>query len=393
MTRHLCPAVILTGLSVAAGADALRAAANATQPVATATASERDDGICVASVVPFSPRVRASSAVVSENVSGTVTRFVTGKSSRLSQIAWQIADFWFRNVPEHASMGEWRRRPRNAPRSARSPTWRASRSRRSRAFSTAADDVSDETRDLVSRVIREHGYTANRSARGLSGRPHRARRRPRPARLPRVLLRHPRRRGRGAVRAGHADRALADQARARPRGLAARPAARRDRRRADRPPRGVERGARAAPRQRLSVRRRRPADAARRAHPLGLGRAHVGRRPGDAPPARARASADRAITGPRGWVATEDRRRGYRAALASAGILPDPALEVESIPRSTPGERPPPLCSTCPTRRRRSSRSTTTSRSARSRRRARAACACRTISRSSASTTSSTRRS
>src|SRR5437870_9222586 len=29
-------------------------------------------------------------------------------------------------------------------------------------------DVSPETRELVSRVIREHGYTANRSARGLS---------------------------------------------------------------------------------------------------------------------------------------------------------------------------------------------------------------------------------
>jgi LacI family transcriptional regulator len=38
------------------------------------------------------------------------------------------------------------------------------------------------------------------------------------------------------------------------------------------------------------------------------------------------------ITGPRGWVATEDRRRGYRAALASAAILPDPALEVEAEP-------------------------------------------------------------
>jgi LacI family transcriptional regulator len=36
------------------------------------------------------------------------------------------------------------------------------------------------------------------------------------------------------------------------------------------------------------------------------------------------------ITGPCGWVATEDRRRGYHAALASAGILPDPELEVES---------------------------------------------------------------
>jgi LacI family transcriptional regulator len=43
------------------------------------------------------------------------------------------------------------------------------------------------------------------------------------------------------------------------------------------------------------------------------------------------------IAGPSGWLATEDRRRGYRAALASAGILPDPALEVESIPEVDPG--------------------------------------------------------
>src|SRR3954454_12566568 len=37
-----------------------------------------------------------------------------------------------------------------------------------------------------------------------------------------------------------------------------------------------------------------------------------------------------AITGPRGWVATEDRRRGYLGALAAAGITPDPALEAAS---------------------------------------------------------------
>jgi LacI family transcriptional regulator len=37
-----------------------------------------------------------------------------------------------------------------------------------------------------------------------------------------------------------------------------------------------------------------------------------------------------AVTGPRGWVATEDRRRGYLAALAGAGILADPTLEMES---------------------------------------------------------------
>src|SRR6266581_714203 len=43
------------------------------------------------------------------------------------------------------------------------------------------------------------------------------------------------------------------------------------------------------------------------------------------------------ITGPRGWVATEDRRRGYRAALAAAGILPDPALEKEAVPEIVPG--------------------------------------------------------
>jgi LacI family transcriptional regulator len=44
-----------------------------------------------------------------------------------------------------------------------------------------------------------------------------------------------------------------------------------------------------------------------------------------------------AITGPRGWVATEDRRRGYHAALAAAGILPEPALEIEADFEIAPG--------------------------------------------------------
>ena len=48
-------------------------------------------------------------------------------------------------------------------------------------------------------------------------------------------------------------------------------------------------------------------------HLLGLGHRRIGM-----------------ITGPQGWVATEDRRRGYYAALAAAGIQPDPELEVES---------------------------------------------------------------
>jgi LacI family transcriptional regulator len=37
-----------------------------------------------------------------------------------------------------------------------------------------------------------------------------------------------------------------------------------------------------------------------------------------------------AITGPAGWMATEDRLTGYHAALAGASVLPDRALEVTS---------------------------------------------------------------
>ena len=37
-----------------------------------------------------------------------------------------------------------------------------------------------------------------------------------------------------------------------------------------------------------------------------------------------------AVTGPRGWIATEERLRGYRAALAAVGVMPDQRLEVES---------------------------------------------------------------
>jgi LacI family transcriptional regulator len=44
-----------------------------------------------------------------------------------------------------------------------------------------------------------------------------------------------------------------------------------------------------------------------------------------------------AITGPPGWVATEDRLAGYHAALAAAGISPDPELEVASDFEFAPG--------------------------------------------------------
>lgn len=58
-----------------------------------------------------------------------------------------------------------------------------------------------------------------------------------------------------------------------------------------------------------------------------------------------------AITGPPGWVATEERRQAYRGALAAAGIAFDPALELEADFDFEPGaqaaaallelERPP----------------------------------------------------
>jgi LacI family transcriptional regulator len=37
-----------------------------------------------------------------------------------------------------------------------------------------------------------------------------------------------------------------------------------------------------------------------------------------------------AITGPRGWIATEERLRGFHAALGAAGILAEPELVVDS---------------------------------------------------------------
>jgi len=48
-------------------------------------------------------------------------------------------------------------------------------------------------------------------------------------------------------------------------------------------------------------------------HLLGLGHRRIG-----------------TITGPRGWMATEERQAGHVAALASTGLLPDPQLVVES---------------------------------------------------------------
>ena len=72
-----------------------------------------------------------------------------------------------------------------------------------------------------------------------------------------------------------------------------------------------------------------------------------------------------AITGPRGWLATEERTRGYLAALAAAGIDADDELMIESNFDVDGGRAAAePACSTCPSRRRRSSPSTTRWRSA-----------------------------
>ena len=44
-----------------------------------------------------------------------------------------------------------------------------------------------------------------------------------------------------------------------------------------------------------------------------------------------------AITGPPGWLATEERRTAYHASLAAAGIRPEPAFEVACDPQVGPG--------------------------------------------------------
>ena len=94
-----------------------------------------------------------------------------------------------------------------------------------------------------------------------------------------------------------------------------------------------------------------------------------------------------AITGPNGWVATEERKRGYAAALAAAGVLPESELVVESNFDVDGGGRRPRRCLHSSSHRAQSLRSTTSSRSARCRRRVGVACACPRMSRSSASTT------
>jgi LacI family transcriptional regulator len=190
------------------------------------------------------------------------------------------------------------------------------------------DDVSDETRDLVRKVVQEHGYTVSRSARGLSaGRTG----------LIGVLVPLVYPVYFSAILSGTAEALYEQDMR-----LLLSPTDHEHDREVsllDRLVHGETDGALVVlPKEssaeleqlldegyrfvvvdpRLPLDDRIPsvsaahtsgADQAMR-HLLGLGHRRIA-----------------AITGPRGWVATEDRRRGYHAALAAAGIMPDPSLE------------------------------------------------------------------
>src|SRR5215213_4743544 len=185
-------------------------------------------------------------------------------------------------------------------------------------------DVSDETRDLVSRVVRENGYSANRNARGLSaGRTG----------LVGVLVPLVYPAYFSAIMAGAAE-ALSE----RDLQIVLSPTEHQHDREVSVLDRlhGVTDGALIIlPEESsevldplmplderipsVSAAHTSGADQAMR-HLLELGHRRIAQ-----------------ITGPRGWLATEDRRRGYRAALAAAGILADPELEVEAEPEIEDG--------------------------------------------------------
>lgn len=192
-------------------------------------------------------------------------------------------------------------------------------------------DVSPETRDAVQRVIREHGYSANRSARALSG-----------GRTGLVGVTVPR------VRPSYFSSILHGAAEAldeQDRRIVLCPTRHEHDREVsllDRLMHGTTDGALlvlpeetneelnvllnygyrfAVVDPRLPVDDRIPAVSAANSagatqavgHLVALGHRRIA-----------------AITGPAGWMATEERRRGYHAALAAAGVMPDATLEIES---------------------------------------------------------------
>src|SRR3954447_14886967 len=243
----------------------------------------------------------------------------------------------FRNVPENASMLEM---SDIAQRRANGPSRMTIREIADLAGVSIAtvsrvlngrDDVSDETRELVRRVVQEHGYTVSRSARSLSaGRTG----------LVGVLVPLVYPVYFSAILSGVAEALYEQDLRV----LLSPTGHEHDREVSllDRLVQGATDGAlvvlpeeSSAELERLldqgyrfvvvdpllplddrvpavSAAHMSGADQAMR-HLLGLGHRRIA-----------------AITGPPGWVATEARRLGYQAALAAAGILPDPALEAEA---------------------------------------------------------------
>jgi len=193
------------------------------------------------------------------------------------------------------------------------------------------DDVSEETRELVRRIVREHGYRANRSARGLSrGRTG----------LVGVLvpLVHPA--YFSAILSGAAEALYEQDMR-----VVLSPTQHEHEREVslvDRLAHGLTDGALLVLPEESSPELERLLDEGYRFVVVDPLRALPSRVPSVS--AAHASGADQAlrhllelghrriavVTGPRGWVATEDRRRGYHAALAAAGIMPDPELEVEA---------------------------------------------------------------
>ena len=195
----------------------------------------------------------------------------------------------------------------------------------------ARDHVAPETRERISRIVRERGYVVNRGARGLQGRTG----------LVGLLVPLVSPNYFSTIVAGvteafneHDLRAVlspTEHKHDREVTLLDRLMHGHGRRRPDRPAGGVERRARAPARRAttasssstrgsrsaaripaVSAAHTSGADQVTR-HLLELGHRRIA-----------------AITGSREWVATEERRRGYHAALASAGILPDSSLEIEA---------------------------------------------------------------
>ena len=190
--------------------------------------------------------------------------------------------------------------------------------------------VSDETRRAVERVVREHGYSANRNARGLSGGRTGLVGVTRAADPPGLLLGDRRRRRRGALRARHADRRSArpcTSTTARSRCSSALMHGTTDGGLLVLPEESSERAAH-ADRPRLPLRRRRSARADSPTHPDGLRRALLRRRPGDHATCSASATAaSRAITGPtrldgdRGAPARLPRRARRRRRAARPELV------------------------------------------------------------------------